>query len=407
MYTSFFGLKSKPFQLTPDPEFLFLSNAHRKALTYLEYGIVSNSGGFILLTGEVGTGKTTAIRSMMKGLKEDIIFSRINNTRLTSDQLLVMINDEFGLETKGRDKTQMLRDLTDFLIEQYGKGKKTVLIIDEAQNLSPELLEEIRLLSNLETDKSKLLQIIIAGQPELRKIIATPELRALRQRISVSCNINPLTRQETEKYIYHRLAVAGNSEAVIFQDGDIDLIHNFSRGIPRLINTVCDFLLVSAFTEKTKEISLDMVKDVISDLEKENRYWQDEIPETYFDNTRVLQETPKNPFNLEVIPSDSEFSDVEIKAVLEMISDRGKKFDDAMDRLKTDVDLLKAEITNRDSINMDTKLKDIIQEIMEIKSQLPREPKQKTFGIQDRGDGEEKTKEDSIKNLWSKIFRKK
>ena len=407
MYTSFFGLKSKPFQLTPDPEFLFLSSAHRKALTYLEYGIVSDSGGFILITGEVGTGKTTAIRSMMKGLKEDVIFSRINNTRLTSDQLLVMINDDFGLDTKDRDKTQMLRDLTDFLIEQYGKRRKSVLIIDEAQNLSPELLEEIRLLSNLETDKSKLLQIIIAGQPELRKILATPELRALRQRIAVSCNINPLTRQETEKYIYHRLAIAGNSEAVIFQDGDIDLIHNFSRGIPRLINIVCDFLLVSAFIEKTKEISLDMVKDVISDLEKENRYWQDEIPERYFDNTRVLQETPKNSFNLEVIPSESEFNDVERKAVFEMISDRGKMFDYAIDRLKTDVDLLKAEIINRDSINMDTKLKDIIKEIMEIKSQLPREPKQKTSEIQDKGDGGVKTKDDSVKNLWAKIFRRK
>jgi hypothetical protein len=318
-----------------------------------------------------------------------------------------MINDDFGLDTKDRDKTQMLRDLTDFLIEQYGKRKKTVLIIDEAQNLSPELLEEIRLLSNLETDKAKLLQIIIAGQPELRKILATPELRALRQRIAVSCNINPLTRQETEKYIYHRLAIAGNSEAVIFQDGDIDLIHNFSRGIPRLINIVCDFLLVSAFIEKTKEVSLDMVKDVISDLEKENRYWQDEIPEKYFDSTRVLQETPKNSFNIEVVPSESEFNDVERKAVFEMISDKGKMFDHAIDRLKTDVDLLKAEIINRDSINMDTKLKDIIKEIMEIKSQLPREPKQKTPEIQDRGDGGVKTKEDSVKNLWAKIFRKK
>jgi general secretion pathway protein A len=317
-----------------------------------------------------------------------------------------MINDDFGLNIKDRDKTQMLRDLTDFLIEQYGKKIKSVLIIDEAQNLSPELLEEIRLLSNLETDKSKLLQIIMVGQPELRKILAKPELRALRQRITVSCHINPLTKRETEKYIYHRLTIAGNSEAVIFEDGDIDLIHNFSRGIPRLINIACDFLLVTAFMDKTKELSLDMVKDVISDLEKENRYWQDEIPERYFDNIRVLQETPKNSGNPEVIPSDSDSYDVEREAVFEMISEKGKMFDSAFDRLKTDVDRLKIEIIKRDSMNMDTKLKDIIKEIREIKSQLPREPKQTTSEIQERGNGDVKTKEDSVKRLWAKLFNK-
>lgn len=136
MHISFFGLKSKPFQLTPDPEFLFMSKVHKKALTYLNYGITSDSDGFILITGEVGTGKTTVIRSMMKRLKEDVIFSRINNTRLTSEQLISMINEDFGLDIKGKDKTQMLRDLTDFLIKQYGKGRKSILIIDEAQNLS-------------------------------------------------------------------------------------------------------------------------------------------------------------------------------------------------------------------------------------------------------------------------------
>ncbi len=279
MYKSFFKLKSKPFQITPDPEFLFISKVHKKALTHLNYGITSDSGGFIIVTGEVGTGKTTVIRSIMKGLKKDIIFSLINNTRLTSGELLSMINKDFGLDIKSKDKTQLLSDLTDFLIDQYGKGRKSILIIDEAQNLAPDLLEEIRLISNLETDKAKLLQIILVGQPELRKVIAQPNLRALRQRTNISCHIYPLLRNETEEYLFHRLEIAGNREAVSFQDGTIDLIHNFARGIPRLINIVCDFLLLSAFVDNTREISLDMAKEVINDLEKENRYWHDETPQ--------------------------------------------------------------------------------------------------------------------------------
>jgi general secretion pathway protein A len=278
MYKSFFKLKSNPFQITPDPEFLFISKVHKKALTYLNYGITSDSGGFIIVTGEVGTGKTTVIRSIMKGLKKDIIFSLVNNTRLTSGELLSMINKDFGLDIKNKDKAQLLSDLTDFLIDQYGKGRKSILIIDEAQNLAPDLLEEIRLISNLETDKAKLLQIILVGQPELRKVIAQPNLRALRQRTNISCHIYPLLRNETEEYLFHRLEIAGNREAVSFQDGTIDLIHNFARGIPRLINIVCDFLLLSAFVDNTREISLDMAKEVINDLEKENRYWHDEAP---------------------------------------------------------------------------------------------------------------------------------
>ncbi len=279
MYKSFFKLKSKPFQITPDPEFLFISKVHKKALTYLNYGISSDSGGFIIVTGEVGTGKTTLIRSIMKGLKKDIIFSLINNTRLTSGELLSMINKDFGLDIKNKDKAQLLSDLTEFLIDQYGKGRKSILIIDEAQNLSPDVLEEIRLISNLETDKAKLLQIILVGQPELRKVIAQPNLRALRQRTNISCHIYPLLRNETEEYLFHRLEIAGNREAVSFQDGTIGLIHNFARGIPRLINIVCDFLLLSAFVDNTREISLDMAKEVINDLEKENRYWHDETPQ--------------------------------------------------------------------------------------------------------------------------------
>jgi general secretion pathway protein A len=274
MHKSFFGLARNPFQLTPDPEFLFPSKGHKKALTYLNYGISTNTG-FILITGEVGTGKTTIIRKILKGLGKDIKVARVNNTLVTSEQLISMINDDFGIETQGKDKTRMLRDLTDFIINQYAQGYRTTLIIDEAQNLSSALLEEIRLLSNLETDKSKLLQIILVGQPELKHALAVPQLRQLRQRISISCHINPLERDETEEYIMHRLDIAGNRNAVYFLEGAMDALHSSARGIPRLINIFCDFLLLAAFTEGTKEISVDLVKEIAMDIDSENRYWKD------------------------------------------------------------------------------------------------------------------------------------
>ena len=265
MYTNFFGFTCKPFQLTPDPEFLFMSRVHKRALTYLKYGVADNSG-FILITGEIGTGKTTVIRSMIKNISQEIKIARINNTKVNSTQLISMINEDFGVDTKGDDKTQMLSKLTNFLINQYAQGGRSMIIIDEAQNLTPGLLEEIRLLSNLETDKAKLLQIILIGQPELNAVLARPELEQLRQRIAVHTHISPLSRDETETYILHRLRVAGNENAVTFQDGVMDAVYAFTSGIPRLINITCDFLLLAAFADGITNIDRELVSEITGDL---------------------------------------------------------------------------------------------------------------------------------------------
>ncbi|HDZ00182.1 MAG TPA: AAA family ATPase [Nitrospirae bacterium] len=273
MYEKHFSFKHKPFELVPNPDFLFLSSTHKKALTYLDYGIKEKIG-FILLTGEIGSGKTTIIRNLIKNLNSSVKLSRINNTKVSSEQLISMINEDFGLEVDGKNKTKLLSELNAFLIDQYSKKSQPILLIDEAQNLSPDLLEEIRLLSNLETDRAKLLQIMLVGQTELKKTLMHPELMQLRQRININYHITPLTIDETVKYIRHRLTIAGNPEVMRFQGDMPGLIYRFSGGIPRLINILCDFALLTAFTEGKKEVNADIIREVAHDLESRD-YWNE------------------------------------------------------------------------------------------------------------------------------------
>jgi len=253
MYLSFFNLTDKPFELLPNPRFLYLSKGHKKALSYLEYGIQERAG-FTLMTGEVGSGKTTLLRNIIKNLDSETTLSLVFNTRLAADQLLGMINEDFGLETAGKNKVTLLRELNDFLVEENSQNRRPIVIVDEAQNLSEESLEEIRLLSNLEFDNFKMMQIILVGQPELKQLLAQPGLRQLRQRINISCHLKALTREETEAYIYHRLEIAGNRNALKFNEAVFDLIHEYSQGGPRLINVICDFLLLTNFVEEKKEV---------------------------------------------------------------------------------------------------------------------------------------------------------
>jgi len=311
MYETFFNLRIKPFELVPDPNFIYLSKSHKKAITFLDYGIRARAG-FILLTGEVGSGKTTIIRDLLGKHYEQLVLAKVFNTRVTSEQLLAMINDDFGLQTQGKDKVTLIRDLNEFLVDQYARGNQPILIIDEAQNLAEELLEEVRMLSNLETSDSKLLQIILVGQPELRTILSVPGLRQLRQRISINCHLQSLDRQETEQYILHRLEVAGNASAVEFPTESLDIVYRFSRGIPRLINIICDFLMLSAFAEEVKVISVDMVREVIGELDFDNHFWsaavkvpQDGLPT---DPAASLQPAQNSPLQQEICSSLDDIS---------------------------------------------------------------------------------------------------
>jgi len=265
MYESYFHLREKPFDILPNPTYLYLSKTHKQALTYFQYGLKERLG-FVLMTGEVGSGKTTLVRELIRTMNTEMALARVFNTRVSAEELIAMINEDFGIDTAGKGKVLMLKDLYAHLIKEYEQGRHPVLIIDEAQNLSPDVLEEVRMLSNLETDKAKLLQIIIVGQPELGQVLARPEMRQLRQRISLVCNIKPLTRQETEEYILHRLTIAGNRNAVSFQTDAFDAIFNATGGIPRQINTLCNFLLLSAFTEERRDVTKELVKDVAAEL---------------------------------------------------------------------------------------------------------------------------------------------
>lgn len=249
MYTSYFGIAESPFSITPDPRFLYMSQQHQEALGYLLYG-VSESGGFVLLTGEVGAGKTTVCRCLLEQLPEHVDAALILNPRLTAYELVATLCDELGIDyPQSSQSLKVLYDvLNRHLLEAHGAGRRTVLIIDESQNLSPDALEQVRLLTNLETNKHKLLQIILIGQPELRDMLDRPDLRQLSQRVTARFHLPPLTEQETLAYIAHRLSVVGLDRAV-FSLSSRRRVYQHSGGVPRLINTICDRALLGAYAE--------------------------------------------------------------------------------------------------------------------------------------------------------------
>lgn len=266
----FYSLKEPPFSITPDPRFLFFSGKHREAYNHLVYGIRERKG-FVQLTGEVGAGKTTLCRALLEDLGEEYATALILNPALTPEQLVKSIAMEFDLNVKGLDHLGVLAEINWFLLQQMEQGRDCVLIIDDAQTLSSEALEQVRLLSNLETDDRKLLQIVLMGQAELRDRLEQPSLRQLRQRITVRYHLRPLKREELGDYVRHRLAVSGANGVPYFTAPALWRLHRYSRGIPRLVNAVCDKSLLAGFVRQRVCINFGLVCRAIRELEGDIR----------------------------------------------------------------------------------------------------------------------------------------
>jgi general secretion pathway protein A len=266
VYHEYYGLTEAPFDITPNPRFLFYSAKHREAYNHLLYGIRERKG-FVQLTGEVGAGKTTLCRAMLEQLDQHYSTALILNPVMNPDQLMRAIAIEFGLPVNTLDRFETLAVLNEFLLQQVERGKDTVLIIDEAQDLTDDLLEQVRLLSNLETDDRKLLQIVLMGQPELRDRLNAYKLRQLRQRITVRYHLRPLNRAEVAQYICHRLEVSGANGRPAFTSPAIWRVHKYSGGVPRLVNAVCDKAMLAGFVNQSDKINWSMIGRAIRELE--------------------------------------------------------------------------------------------------------------------------------------------
>jgi putative secretion ATPase (PEP-CTERM system associated) len=267
MYERFYGLRERPFALSPDPEYLYPSRVHREALGYLRYGIESQAG-FVVITGEIGSGKTTLLQTLVRGLDPDTTVARIVNTQLDAREFVEALMIDLGLDTGERSKPVLLKELAGFLVEQRRAGKSVLLIVDEAQNLGLAALEEIRMLSNLETEKTKLIQIVLVGQPSLRETLSRPELEQLRQRITVSYHLEPLDADDTASYIHHRLRLAALDTPLAFPRAVTAAIHARTGGVPRLINVVCDAVLVFGYAEERTDFDADLLDEVFEELEQ-------------------------------------------------------------------------------------------------------------------------------------------
>jgi general secretion pathway protein A len=273
MYLTFYGLTEKPFNATPDPRFLYMSPAHHEALAQLQYGVQERKG-FLVLTGKVGTGKTTLLHALRQRLNGQTAVSVVAHSTLPFDDILEYALEDLGIAKGGESRAQRLIALNNFLIERERIGQSTVLILDEAQHLDASTLEQIRLLSNFETPTSKLLQILLVGQPELKAKLQLPELQQLQQRIGLRCQISPLTPEGTREYVRTRLRIAGARDLGLFTDPALDRIRDYSGGIPRLISIVCDHCLLFGYADQKRRIDRQTVSEAIEYLEEGPRPWR-------------------------------------------------------------------------------------------------------------------------------------
>jgi len=264
-YLDHFKLKEQPFRLTPDPDFLYWSKQHARAKAYME-STIWLADGFVVITGEIGSGKTTLLQSFLSELDDNIVYAVVSQTQLTPTQFLQAVLAEFGFKPFNKRKVELLDMLNMFLIEQYSNGKKVVLIVDEAQNLTRKVLEEIRLMSGIETHKEKVLRIILAGQPELRETLESNNLKQLIQRVRLRFHLGPLDSREMHEYIDHRIAVAGRETNDLFADDVFSIIYRYSGGVPRLINTLCDTGLLCAFADDKTTVDVDDMMTAVAEL---------------------------------------------------------------------------------------------------------------------------------------------
>jgi type II secretory pathway predicted ATPase ExeA len=264
-YIDHFKLNEQPFRLTPDPAFVYWSKQHARAKAYME-STIWLADGFVVITGEIGSGKTTLLQSFLTELQKDFVFAVVSQTQLNTTQFLQAVLTEFGFKPFDKRKVELLDMLNMFLIEQYANGKKVVLIVDEAQNLSKKVLEEVRMLSGIETHKEKVLRIILAGQPELRETLKSPTLKQLMQRIRLRFHLGPLDKSEMQEYIVHRLKVAGRTADDLFDPGCYKIIRQYAGGVPRLINTLCDTALLCAFADEKDVVRATDIAAAVQEL---------------------------------------------------------------------------------------------------------------------------------------------
>lgn len=268
MYENYYGLNSKPFQLTPDPSFFFASKWHRRAMSYLQYGL-SQAEGFIVITGDIGTGKTTIANSLLDDMEDDIVAAQIVTPKLSPDELVKMVASKFSIDTLNKSKADLLQDLETYLFQLHNTGKRALLIVDEAQNLPLETIEELRMLSNFQQKGKPLLQSFLLGQEELQPILRAPNMEQFRQRIVASCHLAPLTDSETQEYIEYRLSHAGWDGETLFSDLAYEKIYQFTHGVPRKINTLMDRVLLYGFLEELKSLDENAVENVVKEVSDE------------------------------------------------------------------------------------------------------------------------------------------